>query len=75
MTDAKNFETSLKALENIVAQLEKPDLPLEQALQQFEEGVALSAACQKILNDAEQKIEKVQNALAKQTPTSDEDEA
>ena len=68
MTKSPNFETSLKELEKIVKQMEKPDLPLDEALKHFEEGVKLSQSCQKALDDAEQKIEKVQNAMEKQTP-------
>lgn len=68
MTKAPNFETSLKDLEKIVEQMEKPDLPLDEALKHFEEGVKLSQTCQKALDEAEQKIEKVQNSLEKQTP-------
>ena len=51
------FEESLKKLESIVDQLEKGDLPLEESLKLFEEGVGLSAACKKELDDAEGKVE------------------
>jgi exodeoxyribonuclease VII small subunit len=52
-----NFEDSLKKLENIVAQLETGDLPLETSLQLFEEGVALSAICKQELDAAEGKVQ------------------
>lgn len=51
------FEESLAALENIVGQLEKGELPLEASLQQFEQGIHLAQQCQKILTEAEQKVE------------------
>ena len=51
------FEESLKKLETIVDQLEKGDLPLEQSLQLFEEGVGLSAVCKKELDAAEGKVQ------------------
>ena len=54
---AKNFETSLTALERIVRELERGDLPLEESLRLFEEGVTLSRECQERLNQAERRIE------------------
>jgi exodeoxyribonuclease VII small subunit len=51
------FEESLKKLETIVDQLEKGDLPLEQSLKLFEEGVGLSAVCKKELDAAEGKVQ------------------
>jgi exodeoxyribonuclease VII small subunit len=52
-----SFEESLKRLEEIVATLERGDLPLEESIQLFEEGTHLSAACRKHLDEAEGKIE------------------
>jgi exodeoxyribonuclease VII small subunit len=52
-----NFEESLKKLESIVEKLEKGDLPLEDSLKLFEEGVGLSAACKKELDEAEGKVQ------------------
>jgi len=43
--------------EVIVKEMEKGDLPLEQSLKLFEEGVALSGSCRKELEEAEGKIE------------------
>ena len=51
------FEECLQKLENIVTQLEKGDLPLEQALKLFEEGIQLSNSCRKDLDEAEGKVE------------------
>ena len=51
------FEECLDRLEKIVDQLEKGDIPLEQALKLFEEGVQLSNSCRKELEDAEGKVE------------------
>lgn len=53
----QNFETSLSTLERIVAQLESGDLPLERALELFEEGVGLAGQCQSQLQEAERKVE------------------
>jgi exodeoxyribonuclease VII small subunit len=52
-----NFEDSLKKLESIVAQLEQGDLPLEDSLKLFEEGVTLSAVCKQELDAAEGKVQ------------------
>jgi exodeoxyribonuclease VII small subunit len=51
------FEESLKQLETIVNQLERGDLPLEESLQLFEEGVRLSSACKQELDTAEGKVQ------------------
>jgi exodeoxyribonuclease VII small subunit len=51
------FEESLKKLETIVEQLEKGDLPLEESLKLFEQGVELSAVCKKELDEAEGKVQ------------------
>ena len=51
------FEESLSRLEKIVDELEKGDIPLEKSLSLFEEGVKLSGACRKELEDAEGKVE------------------
>lgn len=51
------FEDSLKQLEKIVEQLEKGDLPLEDSIKLFEEGVRLSTACKQELDDAEGKVQ------------------
>ncbi len=52
-----SFEESLKKLEEIVAQLERGDLPLEDSVRLFEEGTQLSAECRKQLDEAEGKME------------------
>jgi exodeoxyribonuclease VII small subunit len=51
------FEDSLQRLEKIVDDLEKGNVPLEQALKLFEEGMQLSASCRKELEQAEGKVE------------------
>lgn len=54
---AVNLEKSLADLEELVDELESGDLPLEKAMQKFEEGIKLTRACQTALKDAEQKVE------------------
>ena len=51
------FEKDLEKLEEIVAALEEGELPLDDALKRFEEGIKLAKRCEKALADAEKKIE------------------
>jgi exodeoxyribonuclease VII small subunit len=53
----KTFEASLQELEKIVRNLENGDLPLEESLKLFEDGVKISRECQERLNQAERRIE------------------
>jgi len=55
--DAPSFEEALEKLESIVSRLEEGDLPLEEALASFEQGVALSRRCASQLDEAERRIE------------------
>ena len=57
--DNKDFETSLKKLEKIVSDLENGELPLEESIRTFEEGVKLTKHCQNLLSKAEIKIQKL----------------
>jgi exodeoxyribonuclease VII small subunit len=54
---SQNFEASLTALEKIVRELERGELPLEKSLELFERGVKLSRECQERLQEAERRIE------------------
>ena len=51
------FEEALKRLEEIVGRLEKGELPLEDSLALYEEGIQLSRLCHTKLEEAERKIE------------------
>ena len=63
MAEEIKFEKSMERLEKIVEDLEAGNLPLDEALKRYEEGVKLSRACQKKLSQAEQKIEVLTKAL------------
>ncbi len=52
-----SFEEALKALEGIVARLESGEANLDESIRLFEEGMRLSAVCQKRLDEADRKIE------------------
>ena len=53
----KDFEGSLKQLEEIVLQLEGGELALDKALELFEHGVKISRFCNAKLEEAERKVE------------------
>jgi exodeoxyribonuclease VII small subunit len=55
--EALSFEQIVEQLSAVVAQLENGELPLEQALGRFEQGVALSRLGSKRLDEAERRIE------------------
>ena len=59
MTDAPipTFEEALLQLDQIVQKLEKGELPLEESLKLYEEGIRLSRLCHGKLEEAEGKIE------------------
>ena len=52
-----SFEKGLERLDKIVQDLEQGDLPLERALELFEEGMKLSGNCRRQLEEAENKVE------------------
>jgi exodeoxyribonuclease VII small subunit len=71
----ENFEEALQKLEAIVAKMEEGDLPLEEALKAFEEGVRLARVCTGKLDEAERKVEKLirdQAGKIQTTPFSEE---
>lgn len=53
----KDFESAIAELEAVVKSLEEGDLPLEKSLQLFERGVQLSRFCHAQLEEAEKRIE------------------
>lgn len=54
-----SFEKALEALERIVDDLERGDVPLDQSIKIYERGEALKAHCDKLLKAAEDKVEKI----------------
>ncbi len=61
-----SFEETLARLESVVQKLESGDLPLDEALQAFEEGVRLARVCSARLEDAERRVH-----LLTRTPDGD----
>jgi exodeoxyribonuclease VII small subunit len=58
-----SFEEAMSALESIVALLDSSDLSLDQSLDCFELGARLSNRCQRLLEQAELRVELVQRSL------------
>lgn len=50
------FEKALNELNNLVSQMERGDISLEDALSHFEKGIQLTRQCQEALQEAEQKV-------------------
>ncbi len=53
---AKSFEDNIARLEEIAALLERGEAKLSDSLKLFEEGTKLAASCEKMLDEAEQKV-------------------
>jgi exodeoxyribonuclease VII small subunit len=56
-TRANDFENAFQKLESIVQRLESEELPLDESLRLFEEGIGLSRFCHQRLEEVEKKIE------------------
>ena len=61
--ESKSFEKAMAELEKIVRAVESGQVPLAEALSQYEKGIGLISYCQKILSQAEQKIAKLSKGL------------
>ncbi|MFC2677896.1 MAG: exodeoxyribonuclease VII small subunit [Granulicatella sp.] len=55
----KKFEEAMSELEQIVQQLERGDVPLDEAIAKFQEGMALSQYCNETLTKAEETVSKM----------------
>ena len=67
MSTKKTFEVNLQDLEAIVTKLETGDVALEDAIAEFQKGMALSRDLQKTLEDAEKTLVKVMQADGTET--------
>jgi exodeoxyribonuclease VII small subunit len=57
--EAMSFEDALRALEAIVTQLERGDVPLDESITLYERGEKLRVACQRRLDAAQARIQKI----------------
>ena len=63
--DTLSFEVALKQLEEIVAKLERGDVPLEESIAIYERGEALKKRCEALLAEAEERVERIRTAEGK----------
>ncbi|HEX9370424.1 MAG TPA: exodeoxyribonuclease VII small subunit [Roseiflexaceae bacterium] len=59
-SEKPTYESLYARMQAIVVRLEAGELPLEEALALYEEGVAVAAACQRLLDQAELRIQELQ---------------
>lgn len=73
--DKPDFETNMKALEDLVERLESGELSLDEAMKTFEQGIKLTRECQSALDQAEQKVQILlgQNGDEHLEPLTDEE--
>jgi len=57
MEEKKNFEKELKGLEEAVEKLEKGELPLEEAIKCFENGLESANSCRRLLESVNTRVE------------------
>lgn len=66
-TEDSSFESQLQKLEELVAKLETGEVPLEQSLVFFEEGVNLYRSCKKRMQQVEIKIQKLTESMREES--------
>ncbi len=59
MSQTKTFEKNLEQLTDVIQKMEQQDVGLEESLKLYEQGIQLTRKCQKIIDDAEKKIEQL----------------
>lgn len=67
--DNQTYETLYARMQAIVARLEAGELPLDEALALYEEGVTVAAACQRLLDQAELRVQELQSGPSARTTT------
>jgi exodeoxyribonuclease VII small subunit len=65
-----SFEEAMAALEGVVGQLERGEVPLDQSIALYERGAALKARCAALLADAEAKVELIRAQEGRATGTA-----
>mgnify|MGYP004628294097 CR=1 FL=1 len=68
-----SYESAMSRLEEIVKKLESGDSALEETVKLYDEGLKLSAFCDKKLTDAKQKIVSIENYLKEATEHDERD--
>lgn len=70
---APDFESSMKRLEEIVSRLENDNVPLEESIALYEEGVKIGRKCREILDSADRKIKELSEERKDQVQKSETD--
>ena len=60
MAKKMSFEKAMERLESIVSRLEDGNVPLEESIKLYEEGMKLGKICRKMLDEAQAKIKKLE---------------
>jgi exodeoxyribonuclease VII small subunit len=60
-TDDISFEEAMEKLENIVSKLEEGEVPLEKAINYYQDGMKLSKICSDKLENAQEKMTQIMN--------------
>lgn len=63
MTESLNFEQALAELETVVKQLQRPELPLDQAVALYRRGTELAQQSEELLGAAELQVQKLTDAV------------
>lgn len=71
MGETASLESRMKRLEEIVAQMERDELPLEKAIELFQEGMSLGKECRSVLDSIGLQVEKVLNATDDDSVTTE----
>ncbi|MFG6114388.1 exodeoxyribonuclease VII small subunit [Halobacillus sp. MO56] len=69
-----SFEEAIEQLENLVEKLEEGDVPLEKAINYYQEGMKLSKTCSEKLNRVEQQMQQILNEHGEFEPFSVQEE-
>jgi len=69
-----SFEDAIKEIETIVQKLEQGDVPLEKAIEYFQEGIKLSQICKEKLTKVEKQMTSILNEQGEEAPFTVEEE-
>ena len=72
---SQSFESCIKRLEKIVNVLERGEVPLEESIKMYQEGIELSKVCLERLSEAELKIKKINKDVNGKLKILNEDDA
>lgn len=74
MAKKMSFEQAMERLESIVSRLEEGNVPLEESIKLYEEGMKLGKICRKMLDEAQLKIKKLEEYSQSEESAEQSDE-